>query len=186
MPTSSFDSKNPNRNKNFQMDSFPVYFVPSKSKTRYSPLRTLFSAHKFLYSALLGTVFIGLFYVWKLFDFPGAETLIHWIHEISAGILILIAIVLWSIFYQQHKVRRALARNQNPKMELTAVSSKIIIMSPYEVEETPVYIASESLSIDYWVSRETMMINDEDLTMGNLPDEYIAPDALVLTCHDKN
>ena len=169
MPTSSFDSKNPHRNQKFQLESFPVYFVPSQKTPKQSPLRVLVAAHKIFFTFMSCAIVALIFYSWQFSGYKGADLLFRWIHEIAAGVLLIATIVLWGIFYQRHSVRKKIRRNQNQKMELTAISSKIIVMSPHQVEETPVYIASESLSIDYWVSRETMAVSDEDLAIGNLP-----------------
>ncbi len=184
MAASSFDNKNANRARKFTLESLPVYYVPAQQAPKQSPLRAMLLAHKIVAIALCCLVAIVLFRVWQSFAFIGLPNIVNWMHEIAAGILLVLTIILWAKFSKWHQIRKVAAIKNDQKMELTAIRSNVIMLSPQQAQETPLYVAAESLSIDYWVSRETMGIEEEDLAIGNLPDEYIAPDALVLSIHD--
>lgn len=155
----------------FDQQYFPVYGPPPVRISKLATLRQAIRSH-WLGSVLL--VGFGLFClgsIWAANGYWGGETLYRWRGEILATFLSLLTLGLYRRFRQWGKERTArAARRIQYRQEMATLVRLTTLPSPS---------GEVRLTIDAWVSGASVPVSESHYQLAQLPDEFIAPDALV-------
>ncbi len=115
---------------------------------------------------------------WAMYDYVGATMLYAWRCELLAGGLSLLTICLYHTFRRWgiERRRRVVARREHSK-EINA-----LLCTPPPLSATVQLIPEPefAITIERWASHHPTRLSEEHLRQAQLPDEFIAPDALVL------
>lgn len=157
----------------FDQQYFPVY---GPRPVRIGKLATLRQAFRYHWLGLLMMLGVGLFCMESIRAFTGyggGLTLQQWGCEILATLLLLLTLALYRRFRQwgQERTMRKMRRIQSTQKADTLVN---------QLNITPPPLTTFLLTIDYWASREAIPISEYHYELAQLPDEFIAPDALIL------
>lgn len=131
--------------------------------------------------ALLGVFLAGK--VWALYDYAGATTWYAWRCEALAGGLSLFTLSLYRTFrrWSQERRRRVVARRKRNQESNALLCTPAPLSPAVQITPEPEF----AITIEHWNSHEPTRLSEEHLTQTTLPDEFIAPDALVLNVEVK-
>ncbi len=121
---------------------------------------------------------------WGAVDYPGAVALLIWRCELLAGILSLLTVFLLLTFrrWSQERAQRIIARRGSSEP-----GSILLCTPPPLSDEVPLPAQPEfSVTIEHWKSHEPMPLSEASMRIEQLPDEFLAPDALVLNFEMRN
>lgn len=185
MANSFFDDNQSNRSTKFRLDSFPVYYAPTKRMKPAS--KTFWRKHKFLTLATAVILILAAERLWHSLEYVGLASIMHWGHEILAGVLFVTAAILFVIFRQDEKRRTKQIQKLEEKLQFKTVKPAPIVkpnVIPFPIPGATKPPTAQSVHIDYWASHPPAKLFEDDLAMGELPDEFIAPDALVFSLRE--
>lgn len=151
--------------------------IPEKNGT-FMALRRFLQDH--LLSASILVAF-GLFLLgswWGTVDYPGATALLLWRCELLAGILACLTIFLFRTFRAWGKER---VQCKAKRQEQNDVMGVLLCTPPPLPEVEPVSPQPEfAITIEHWKSDVPTRLTAPYIRIEQLPDEFLAPDALVL------
>jgi hypothetical protein len=136
--------------------------------------------HKHLLSISVVGVF-GLFLLgsrWGASDYPGATQLLKWRCELLAGVLSLLVLFLFRTFrrWGQERAQRVITQRKPSE-----TINLLLCTPPPLSDDTSIPTQLEfSVNIEQWKSHAAMPLSEPYIRNEQLPDEFIAPDALVL------
>lgn len=117
--------------------------------------------------------------LWSMYDYVGATVIWQWRSEILAGIISLLTLHLYVTFrsWQQEREQRA-----NQRHERVEEFHSLLCTPPPLTEPTTIHQAEKEyfLTIERWASQEPYCWSEKQCEEFKLPDEFLAPDALVL------
>jgi hypothetical protein len=129
---------------------------------------------------ILLSVGFGLQQLWATTGYQGLGILLRWRLEILAGSLSLLVIFLWGKFrrWEQARPQQRARRTQDTQEKVAGEKTPHL---PPTLPAKPQAKQEEfTLVIDYWASGEPVRLSEQHADLAQLPDEFIAPDALVL------
>lgn len=165
---------------------FIVMCGPSPEAQKKLPNVRKFLRHHLVASSLFAA--FGLFCLgswWAVNDFPGREGLTDWGCEILAGVLSLLVIVLSRTFRRWGLERAMMARARRERNE--ELSALRQTPPPLETgfESHAPHRDTIAITIEQWRSHVPAQLSEDYLQRVQLPDEVLAPDALVLQVERK-
>ncbi len=162
----------------FEQQYFPVYGPSPLPIGKTAALFQAFRCHPVLSLLVLGVVCFCLESIWAAKGYVGSEFLLRWRCELLAGLLSILTLWLFCKFRRWGKDRSARAKRQQQykqEIELLLRQGPIPAGSTHQIRPDELL-----LTIDYWLSGESVPISERHFDLAQLPDEFIAPDALVL------
>lgn len=156
--------------------------TPAATRSKKSAVYRALWRRPFFLLILLGLALTGLNQIWATTGYMGAETLLHWRAEIFVGSVALLTISLVVKIWQWVKARLA-TRERQPSPEI-AVLHEQHSGTPTAMPKPEPRQDEFTLMIDSWVSGEPLRVSEQHMRLAApLPDEFLAPDALVLNFH---
>ncbi len=115
---------------------------------------------------------------WAMYDYAGAPTLFAWRCEWLAGGLSLLTLFLFCKFRRwgrERVLQDAARRERSEEIKAWLCTPPPL---PASVQSSPKQ--AFAITIEHWTSNAPTRLSEEHLRQAQLPDEFIAPDALVL------
>ena len=162
----------------FEPQFFPVYGPSPIPASKSAALRQAFHCHPLLSLLVIGVVLFCLATMWAAQGYGGSEFLLRWRCELLAGLFSILTGWLFCTFRRWGKDRRARAerrRHYEQEIELLLRQCKVPAESKHHIKPDEFL-----LTVDYWASGEAGPISERHFELAQLPDEFIAPDTLVL------
>jgi hypothetical protein len=182
MATNHFDRQGIPEQTVYNQQFFVVCGPIAETNSPSVMLRKLWREHSLSVSVV---VIFGLFLLgswWGAMDYPGANELLAWRCELLAGILSLLTISLFRTFrrWGQERAERVISQRKSQR-EPSEMVNLLLCTPPPLSDEMPIPAQPEfSVTIEQWKSHAPTPMNEASIHIQQLPDEFIAPDALVL------
>ncbi len=160
---------------------FIVMCGPSPEAQKKLPNVRKFLRHHLAASSLLAAFgLFGLGSWWAVHDFPGWDGVTDWGCEILASVLSLLVILLYRTFRRWGLERAMMARARRERNE--ELSALLHTPPPLEAgfESRAPHKETIAITIEEWRSHVPAQLSEDYLQRVQLPDEVLAPDALVL------
>ncbi|HEX4947818.1 MAG TPA: hypothetical protein VFZ34_14195 [Blastocatellia bacterium] len=162
----------------FDQQVFVVYGPLPKIRTPWQTLRKRMREHSFWTILIAAGLLFGLRYLWTMLDYVGAATIYDWRVEILSISLSLLILFLFFTFRRWERERQRRVR----KRAKSAPKINALLCTPPPLPVTTDALTNEefTITIEYWASDEPVRLTEESSFHAQLPDEFLAPDALVL------
>jgi hypothetical protein len=167
-----------NPNAFFNPQLFLAYGPPPEATSKRAALRRFLHRHLlWLLTGAVGFLF-WLEELWAARGYPGLPMLLVWRFELlAAGLSMLAGLLAWAIWKWR---KTPIARPAKPSKHAEEINMLLCTPPPLAASANVSFKPRAPFTIEYWASYEAVPWSEDNLQMAELPDEFLAPDTLVL------
>jgi hypothetical protein len=162
----------------FNPQLFLAYGPPPEVTSKRVTIRRFIHRHLLL----LLTCAVGFLFwledLWAARGYPGLPMLLAWRFELLAAGLAMLAGLLTRAIWQWRKTR--MAHPAKPMKQGEEINLLLCTPPPLAASANVSFKPRATFTVEYWASYDAVPWSEENLQMAELPDEFLAPDTLVL------
>ena len=160
---------------------YPIYYVPNAPDTFRQTVLQFFQRHKF-WGILIVVLSLGAAErLCTALGYNVFEIIYNWRFAILGGGLFLLTGMLFFIFRMRRQEQPSIPAEILQAAQTIPVKNNVLVFPKSAKSQQKITAEEVMVSIDYWASREPVNFTEDDLKMESLPEEFIAPDALVFS-----
>ena len=160
---------------------YPIYYVPNAPDTFQHGVLQFFRRHKF-WSTLLVILSLGAAErLGASLGYNLFEIIYNWRFAILGGGLFLLTGMLFFIFRMWRQEQPSIPAEILQAAQTIPVKNNVLVFPKPAKSQQKITAEEVTVSIDYWATRAPVKFTEDDLKMESLPEEFIAPDALVFS-----
>lgn len=160
---------------------YPIYYVPNDPATFRHGVLQFFRRHKF-WGTLLVILLLGVAErLCASLGYNVFEIIYNWRFVILGGGLFLLTGLLFFIFRMWRQEQPSIPAEILQAAQTIPVKNNVLVFPKSAKSQQKITAEEVTISIDYWASRAPVKFTEDDLSIESLPEEFIAPDALVFS-----
>ena len=160
---------------------YPIYYVPNGPDTFRQSVLQFFQRHKF-WGIFIVVLSLGAAErLCTSLGYNVFEIIYNWRFEILGGGLFLLTGMLFFIFRMWRQEQPSIPTEILQAAQPIPLKNNVLVFPKSAKSQQKITAEEVTISIDYWASRAPVKFTEDDLNMESLPEEFIAPDALVFS-----
>lgn len=162
----------------YDQQVFVIHGPIPETQTQWQALCKWIGEHPIWSVIVAAVLLLGLEYLWAMLGHPGGATLFHWRVELLTVGLSCLTIFLFFTFRRWERERQWRATAKRERIE--EINALLCTPPPLPLSVNVRTEEEFAITIEYWASDEPIRLTEDSIVHAQLPDEFLAPDALVL------